>query len=54
MQASIFGACVQPAQIGRVAAGRAFSVKMGDEGGGSLISPDGVVPSRIVAVSASC
>jgi len=26
---------------------------MGDEGGGSLISPDGVVPSWIVSVSAS-
>ena len=36
-----------------VAAGRASGVKMGDEGGGSLISPDEVVPSRIVGVSAS-
>jgi len=26
---------------------------MGDEGGESLISPDGVVPSRIVAMTAS-
>jgi len=28
-------------------------MKMGDDGGGSLISPDGVVPSWIVGVSAS-
>ena len=34
-------------------AGRASGVKMGDEGGGSLISPDGVAPIRIVRVSAS-
>jgi len=27
--------------------------KRGDDGGGSLISPDGVVPSRMVGVSAS-
>jgi len=54
MQANIFGACPKPGQIGRVAAGRASSVKMGgDHGGGSLISPDGVAPSRIVGVSAS-
>jgi len=26
---------------------------MGEEGGGSLISPDGVTPSRIVGVSAA-
>ena len=26
---------------------------MGDDGGGSRISPDGVTPSRIVGVSAS-
>jgi len=26
---------------------------MGDDGGGALISPDGVAPSRIVSVSAS-
>ena len=32
---------------------RASGVKMGDEGGGSLISPDGVAPSRIVGMSAS-
>jgi len=36
-----------------VMAGRASGIKMGDEGGGSLISPDGVVPSRMVSVSAS-
>ena len=34
-------------------AGRASDIKMGDEEGGSLISPDGVAPSRIVGVSAS-
>ena len=35
-------------------AGRASGVKKwGDNGVGSLISPDGVVPSRIVSVSAS-
>ena len=34
-------------------AGRASGVKMGDDGGGSLISPDGVAPSRMVVVSAS-
>jgi len=37
----------------RVAAGRASGIKKGDEGGGSLISSDGVVPSLIVGVSAS-
>jgi len=31
----------------------ASGVKIGDEGGGSLISPDAVVPIRIVGVSAS-
>jgi len=34
-------------------AGRASGVKMGDEGGGSLISPDGVAPIQMVSVSAS-
>ena len=54
MQASIFGACPNPEKIGRVMPGRASGVKNGgDDGGGSLISPDGVVPSRIVSVSAS-
>jgi len=53
MQASIIGACPKPGKIGRVAAERAFGVKMGDEGGGSLISPGGVASSRIVGVSAS-
>ena len=33
-------------------AGRASVIKMGDEGGGSLISPDAVAPSRIVGMSA--
>jgi len=53
MQASIFGSCPKPGQIGRVAAGRASSVKIGDEGGGLLISLDGVPPTQIVGVSAS-
>ena len=35
-------------------AGRASSIKIvGDDGGGSLISPDGVAPSWMVVVSAS-
>ena len=34
-------------------AGSASSIKMGGEGGGSLISPDGVAPSWIVGMSAS-
>ena len=34
-------------------AGRVSGVKMGDEGDGSLISPDGVAPNWIVGVSAS-
>jgi len=34
--------------------GRASGIKMGEgDGGGSLISPDGVAPSRMVGVSAS-
>ena len=37
----------------RVAAGRASGIKTGDEGAGSLISPDGVAPSRTLVVSAS-
>jgi len=53
MQASIPGARPKPEQFGRFAAGRASGVKMGDDGGGSLISLGGVVPSRIVSVSAS-
>ena len=34
-------------------AGRASSVKMGDDGGVSLIGLDGVAPCRTVSVSAS-
>jgi len=34
-------------------AGRASGIKMGDDGGGSLISPDGVASSQTVFVSAS-
>jgi len=33
--------------------GRVFGVKMGDDGGGSLISLVGLAPSWIVSVSAS-
>jgi len=33
--------------------GRASRVKMGDDGGWSLISPDRVAPSQMVGVSAS-
>jgi len=36
----------------RVVAGRASGIKMGDDKGGSLISQDGVAPSRIAGVSA--
>jgi len=53
MQSSTFGACPKPGKCGRVAAGRASGVKMGDDGGGPLISPDGVAPSRMVGVYAS-
>jgi len=53
MQASIFGACPQ-ARIKWEGCGRkGIRRKMGDYGGGLLISPDGVAPSRIVDVSAS-
>ena len=34
-------------------AGRASDVKMGDDGGGLLISPDGEASCRMVSVSAS-
>jgi len=34
-------------------AGSTSGVKMGDDGGRPLISPDGVAPIRIVGVSAS-
>jgi len=40
------------ALIERVATGRASGIKMGDDGGGLLISPDGVAPSRMVGASA--
>jgi len=53
MQASIFCACSKSEQIGRVVARRVSGVKMGNDGGESLISLDGVVPSRMVGVSAS-
>jgi len=52
MQASIFGACPKPGQIGRFTAGRASGVKMKKDEGGSPISPDGVQPSQIVSMSA--
>jgi len=41
-----------PSQVG-VVAGRACGIKMGDDGGGPLISPVGVAPSQMVRVSAS-
>jgi len=46
MQSSIFGACP-----GRVAAGRASGIKLGDDGGGGIDGPDGVASSRIVDAS---
>jgi len=42
-----------PGLSGRVATGRVSGVKMGDDGGGLLISSDGVTPIRMVSVSAS-
>jgi len=36
-----------------VTTGRASGVKMGNDGGGSLISRDGVAPSRMFGVSTS-
>jgi len=53
MRASTFGACPKPGYSGRVVAGRASDVKMGDDGGGLLISPIGEAPSWMVGVSAS-
>jgi len=55
MQSIIF-LCLSQARINEmVVAGRATSVKMGGfDGGRLLIGPDGVVPTRIVVVSASC
>jgi len=53
MQASVVGACPKPGESGRVAAGRASGIKMGDEGDAPLISPCGVAPSLMVCVSAS-
>jgi len=50
---ALFGACPRPGQIGRDAAERAFSVKMGDDGGWGTDSPDGVASRRIVGASAS-
>jgi len=38
---------------GRVTAGKTSSVKMGDDGGGLLISPDRVALCQMVGVSAS-
>ena len=52
-QASIFGARPKPGESGRVAAGRASSIKIGDDGCGSLISTGGMAPSRMVDVSPS-
>jgi len=49
---ALFGACPKPGQIRRVAAERAFCVKMGDDGGGGTDSLHGVVSRLIVGVSA--
>ena len=46
--------CLPEARINwEGAAERASGVKMGDDGGESMISPTGAAPSRIVGVSAS-
>jgi len=46
--------CLSQARIKwEVAAGRVSGVKVGDDGGGLLISPDGLAASRMVGVSAS-
>jgi len=47
-----FGAYPKPGQIGRVATGRAFSVKWGMMGRGT-VSSDGVASTRTVGASAS-
>jgi len=56
MQASIFGACGSQDKLGGMRQEGHPASKWGplrDEGGGSLISPDGVVPSQTVSVSVS-
>jgi len=53
MQSSISGACLKPRQIGRVAAGRASGIQLGDDGGGGIDGADGVASSRIVGILAS-
>jgi len=54
MQASIF-LCLSQAGINWKGCGRkGIRRKNGRINGGSLIGPDGVAPSRIVGVSASC
>jgi len=55
MQASIFGAVRVQSQdkVGGLRQEGTWPKNGGDDGGGSLISPDGVAPSRIVGVSAS-
>jgi len=47
-----FGAYPKPGQIGRVAAGRAFGVKWGNDGAGTVIS-GGVASTRTVGASVS-
>jgi len=54
MQASIFSTCPKTGQTGRVAAGRASGVKMGDVGSGLLISLDRVALSWTVGVICLC
>jgi len=50
MQTSIFGARIKWKGCGRKGI---LHKNGGDDGGGPLISPDGVSPSQIVGVSAS-
>jgi len=52
MQAIIIRCLSQARKIGRVAAERAFGVKMGDCGGGGIDSPYGVASRQIVSASA--
>jgi len=53
MQSSIFGACPKPGYIGKVVAGRASGIKLGDDGGRGIDGPDWVASSQIVGTLAS-
>jgi len=53
MQSSLFGACPKPGLIGRDSAGKASGIKLGDDGGGGIDGPDGVVSTWIVGTRAS-